>query len=95
MTNKQEENGCRARLIIGCHLAKTWSQCEFRLKGTCCKDCERLKNCQSPCSFMYPYYQHETKNYNLDKFKCMYFMTEIEAVIRRLDTNKKRGIIDD
>jgi len=43
---------------------------------------------------MYPYYQHETKSYGLEKFKCMYFMTEIEAVIRRLDTNKERGIVE-
>lgn len=49
MTNKQEK-GCRARLIMGYHLAKAWSQCELRLKGACCKDCERLRNCQSPCS---------------------------------------------
>ena len=87
-----QKKGCRAALVIGDFLAKTWALCDIRFRHTCCKDCEYLIECQSPCSMLYPYYLHKTKTYDFENFRCMYFITEVEALFKRLSIDQDRGI---
>lgn len=93
MTGKlDKEKGCRAHIVLGDHLSKTWSSCGKRFKGLCCKDCSLLKDCQSPCSRLYLFYGHEARNFDFSKFTCEYFLGEWDALIKRLGINEVRGI---
>jgi len=89
MTDKPR---CCAKLVMGAHLAKTWAFCKIRLSGTCCKDCPQLLKCNNPCSKLYPYYNQDTKAYDFTNFECSFFITEIEAVFKRLESDEDRGV---
>ena len=86
------KKGCKAHLVLGDHLAKTWALCKIRLDGTCCKDCKQLDKCNNPCSKLFQYYSNATKTYDFTNFECLYFCTDIEGVLKRLETDEQRGV---
>ena len=89
----KEKRGCRAYIVLGSHIAKQWqSRCKERKQGTCCKDCLKVVECENPCSKLSNCYHSTTKTFAFDFFNCDYYLTEVEAVLRRMGTDDERGV---